>query len=159
MLSDTLEEITDEFMLNVVLFFVHYRLKSNFNDFIDLIFKRNSRERSYYTNTQSILGFTEFINEENLSTRGIVEEKRGGSPKPGESLKKTIYKSPFVKPFSQYSSEMRIDRVFKLYICRELGIEYRDLTNKEEQNKPKANIRGEVQLNNPEGSFLSASIH
>lgn len=136
MLSSVLEEITDEYLLEVVLFFVKYRLKVDLPTFLAQFFMKDQKIKQSTQLLNSLLWSTEYINEENLSTRGIVEEENEVYLRKSTVIKKMIYKSPFVKPFSQYTSQLQMDLRFKYFICKELGLDNGDLI-KEENSKAK----------------------
>lgn len=155
LLSSTLEEITDEYMLNVVTFFVQYQLKDSLSSFLSDYFKVKKTIQSTDQRATSPLKFTEYINEENLSMRGIVEEDRDSHHPSSSRLKKKIYKIPFMKPFTQYTSQMQMDLRFKYYICKELGLGVEELV-KEENSKAKTVYRVENSASSIDSRILSS---
>lgn len=146
-MSHTLEEITDEFMINVVLFFVKFQLKDSFDQFLDEYFPKRSLKTDQERREDMSLRYTESINEENLQMRNFDDERKDPQPRKSAFLRRVTYKSPFVKLYSHYCSQMQMDLRFKYFICKQFNLSD-DCLVAEERAKANSVNQPESEMNN-----------
>lgn len=134
-LSNLIEEVTDDFMVNVMQFFAEYKIKTDIKSFVDSYFDRS--ELRLFANTHQILSYEECVREENLNGKGLGEDKKEFIQAKKNGLKSMVtYKEPFVQMYMPYSSPMQMKLRFKYYICQLLNLDTADL-KREEQEKTK----------------------